>query len=292
MAARLPTPQAGVENERGAPPRLSGGSLPPAKTSAMFDVPGVPEHALLDSDDGPSAMASPFMDVLETRGSDAKATDPRGLGHGPSPGQAGAAAAGAAAPADQRRLALWWSDPGAGIRAGSSGETPSLASEASGGSGREEGGGWQRAGERAAPGAPPVRDAEPHAPGDGGLAAYRCMIVMEFCEAGTLWQALQHGLFHEGRARAPRLRPLLEVALDVAEALEHLHSRRLVSGACVAGLLGPRTERLCALASCRQSHASNGLTADAVVDCGWLRADRRTCQSCAGLLQQMCVRQD
>ena len=225
MAARLPTPHAGVEGERGAPARLSGGCPAPAKTSAMFDVPGVPEHALLDSDDGPSAMASPFMDVLETQGSDARATDPRGLGHSPNPRQAGAAAAGAAAAADQRRLTLGWSDPGPGLRAGSSGETPSLASEASGGSGREEGGNpnlWRRAGDRAAP--------EPAAPGDGALAAYRCMIVMEFCEAGTLWQALQHGLFHEGRGRAPRLRPLLEVALDVAEALEHLHSRRLVSG--------------------------------------------------------------
>ena len=221
MAARLPTPQAGFEGERGAPARLGGGSPATAKTGAMFDVPGVPEHALLDSDDGPSAMASPFMDVLETRGSDARATDPKGLGSGPNPGQAGAAAAGAAAAADQRRLALGWSDPGPGLRAGLSGDMPSQASEASGGSGREEGF-RVRDRERAAP--------EPAAPGDGALAAYRCMIVMEFCEAGTLWQALQHGLFHEGRGRAPRLRPLLEVALDVAEALEHLHSRRLVSG--------------------------------------------------------------
>ncbi|KAK9827274.1 hypothetical protein WJX81_006894 [Elliptochloris bilobata] len=54
------------------------------------------------------------------------------------------------------------------------------------------------------------------------------MIVMEFCEAGTLWQALQHGLFHEWHTHKPRLRPLLKVALDVAEALEYLHGRRLV----------------------------------------------------------------
>ena len=225
MAARLPTAQTHGDGELGHPGKgLGGGSWGPTKFTGTFDVPDVPEHALLDNDDGPSAMASPFMDVLETRGSDARVTDPRGLGQSPSPGQAGAAAAGAAAAADQRRLAM---DPGAALRAGSSGETPSLASEASGGSWHEEGG-WRRAGERAAPAAASVRDTEAHAPGEGALAAYRCMIVMEFCEAGTLWQALQHGLLHEGRSRTPRLRPLLEVALDVAEALGHLHSRRLV----------------------------------------------------------------
>ena len=54
--------------------------------------------------------------------------------------------------------------------------------------------------------------------------------------AGTVWQALQRGLFHEPASRRPRARPLLEAALDVAQALQYLHGRRLVRDALGLGL--------------------------------------------------------
>jgi len=50
------------------------------------------------------------------------------------------------------------------------------------------------------------------------------------------WLALLRGLCHAPGGGRPRARPLLEAALDVAQALQYLHGRRLVRDALGLGL--------------------------------------------------------
>ncbi|KAI8473776.1 MAG: kinase-like domain-containing protein [Monoraphidium minutum] len=60
------------------------------------------------------------------------------------------------------------------------------------------------------------------------------IIVMEYCDLGTLRRAAQRGLFHRALGTGPRptlgvdLAALVEVALEVAQAAAYLHSIRLL----------------------------------------------------------------
>ena len=49
------------------------------------------------------------------------------------------------------------------------------------------------------------------------------------CVTGTLWMALQQGAYH-GAGRQPRLRAMLRTAVEVAEGMAYIHSRRIVHG--------------------------------------------------------------
>ena len=56
---------------------------------------------------------------------------------------------------------------------------------------------------------------------------------MEFCDAGSLDEAIHQGRFHEGAAEGQRhvrvdLRAVCLTLLDIASALAHLHSMRIV----------------------------------------------------------------
>ena len=56
---------------------------------------------------------------------------------------------------------------------------------------------------------------------------------MEFCDAGSLDEAIHQGRFYEGAAEGQRhmlvdLRAVCLTLLDVASALVHLHSMRIV----------------------------------------------------------------
>ena len=56
---------------------------------------------------------------------------------------------------------------------------------------------------------------------------------MEFCDAGSLDEAIQHGKFHRGVTEGLRhmgvdLRAVCLTLLDIASAMTHLHSMRIV----------------------------------------------------------------
>ncbi|KAK9809152.1 hypothetical protein WJX72_010289 [[Myrmecia] bisecta] len=59
------------------------------------------------------------------------------------------------------------------------------------------------------------------------LKAFRVILVMENCDAGTLWAALQQGWFHTS-AGQPNMDAILRTALEVAQALTYLHSLRVI----------------------------------------------------------------
>ena len=197
MASKLLPPQES-SSLRGTPE--GGPSEGAAGTSQMggFDASGRPQGPVYGSSDGPATLSSPFMHVLEPRASDARGGDPK---PDPNPGSTSAAAAGAAAGADQRCIALDWGDPNLNpLPLGSSGCISSTSEEGPGRTWHEEGG-WLRAGDQVphsgqAPPGGQARGGDPSSSGqaergNSGLAAYRCMIVMEFCEAGARRSGLQ-----------------------------------------------------------------------------------------------------
>lgn len=198
MASKLRPPQesAGL---REMPERGHSEAAGTSHTSG-YGASGRQQGPVYGSSDGPATLPSPFMHVPEQRASDARGGDPKS---DPNPGVAGAAAAGASAGADQRRIALDWGDPSPNpLSLGPSGCTRSTSEEGPGSTWHEEGD-WWRAGDQVphsgqAPPGGQARWGDPSPSGqaqrgDSGLAAYRCMIVMEFCEAGARPSRLQEG---------------------------------------------------------------------------------------------------
>ena len=65
------------------------------------------------------------------------------------------------------------------------------------------------------------------------MALQETRIIMEFCDAGSLDEAIQQGSFRSGSMDALRpapgdLRAMCLTLLDIASAMAHLHSMRIV----------------------------------------------------------------
>lgn len=57
------------------------------------------------------------------------------------------------------------------------------------------------------------------------------VVVMEYCDKGDLWSAVKLGKFHIGANRTlPNYRKILEVALEVAYGMQHLHELGIIHG--------------------------------------------------------------
>ncbi|PSC73919.1 Dual specificity phosphatase 12 [Micractinium conductrix] len=63
-----------------------------------------------------------------------------------------------------------------------------------------------------------------------GMISVQVHIVMQYCDMGTLHQAIQNGVFGDKDTKLPRMGHIVLTALDIARGLEYLHhpSRRLV----------------------------------------------------------------
>ncbi|BDA44037.1 probable mitogen-activated protein kinase kinase kinase 12 at C-terminar half [Coccomyxa sp. Obi] len=59
------------------------------------------------------------------------------------------------------------------------------------------------------------------------MVTFRCIFVMEFCDAGTLWMAVMAGAYHRADGQ-PRLHSILCTAVEVAEGVAHMHTHRIV----------------------------------------------------------------
>ncbi|KAK9916138.1 hypothetical protein WJX75_009083 [Coccomyxa subellipsoidea] len=59
------------------------------------------------------------------------------------------------------------------------------------------------------------------------MVTFRCIFVMEFCDAGTLWVAVMQGTYHRADGQ-PRMHSILCTAVEVAEGVAHMHAHRIV----------------------------------------------------------------
>lgn len=56
----------------------------------------------------------------------------------------------------------------------------------------------------------------------------QALIVMELCPRGTLWEAIQAGVFHLEQQQQPAMQLMLCILTQLAAALQHLHSLGIV----------------------------------------------------------------
>jgi serine/threonine protein kinase len=63
-----------------------------------------------------------------------------------------------------------------------------------------------------------------------GIVCIQVHLVMQYCDMGTLEQAIRRGDFHDPRSGQPKLRTILLTALEIARGLQYLHhpDRRMV----------------------------------------------------------------
>lgn len=61
--------------------------------------------------------------------------------------------------------------------------------------------------------------------------SYQTWVVMEFCEMGSLEEAIRNRrFFHDDDPSLPNLESMLLTAIDIAKAMEYLHDQRIVHG--------------------------------------------------------------
>ncbi|KXZ48527.1 hypothetical protein GPECTOR_27g698 [Gonium pectorale] len=65
---------------------------------------------------------------------------------------------------------------------------------------------------------------------DGGVDTYKLYIVQELCNGGSLWQALAYGMAGSVRSGGSSRLLALNLALDVARGMAHVHACRIVHG--------------------------------------------------------------
>lgn len=61
------------------------------------------------------------------------------------------------------------------------------------------------------------------------VTSWQLLLVQEYCEKGSLRQVLDSGAMHKG-PNQPFLTAILQVAIDIASGLAHLHSRNIIHG--------------------------------------------------------------
>eukprot|EP00884_Botryococcus_braunii_P022589 jgi/Botrbrau1/9013/Bobra.0148s0115.1 len=54
------------------------------------------------------------------------------------------------------------------------------------------------------------------------------MIIMEYCDGGTLWQALQEGWFVDEHTGLPKMSTILRLAEEIAIGLEYIHNQNVL----------------------------------------------------------------
>ncbi|KAL6753218.1 kinase-like domain-containing protein [Haematococcus lacustris] len=79
-----------------------------------------------------------------------------------------------------------------------------------------------------------MRGSDPPAPIESVSTAteYKLYIIQEFCNGGTLRSAVDEGMLHDMSGGTPRpvMSHILELALDIAAGMAHVHSRNIVHG--------------------------------------------------------------
>lgn len=78
-----------------------------------------------------------------------------------------------------------------------------------------------------------------------GITDWQLYLIQEYCEGGSLFNAIQDKLFHEPKSAAPegpgsshgssehlqpRLSSILSVAIDIASGCSYIHSKNIIHG--------------------------------------------------------------
>jgi len=78
---------------------------------------------------------------------------------------------------------------------------------------------------------------------DGKLAAHwKLYIIQEFCDGGSLAQAIDRGVFMDQRTGDRKLEHILQVASDIARGMAYIHERQVVHGDLSSGNIMLRFE--------------------------------------------------
>lgn len=75
----------------------------------------------------------------------------------------------------------------------------------------------------------PIRDTPSTAPNyrfQPPIIAFQVQLILEYCDLGSLWSALHSKMFHQGSLL--NYKATLEVAIDIAMGMEHLHKSNIL----------------------------------------------------------------